>query len=151
VLFVESEPGDPEPGQAAATFAVRVGHVVYLNVPPVTRAGAIAGIFGEPPAGPAEPYRLTVLYVNGGNAVTGVEGRFTLSNDRGEAVIEAEIDRAVVLPGSERAFQIDVVGPLPAGGYTALVVFDYGDEDQEVAGTYDFTLEEDLQEPDGAG
>lgn len=145
VLFVESEPGEPEPGQAAATFAIRVGHVVYIDVPPLTRAGAIAGIFGEPPAQDGDPYRLTVLYVNAGNAVTGVEGRFTLRNDRGDVVVEADVDRTVVLPDNERAFEIDVQGPLPAGNYTALIVFDYGDAEQEVAGTYDFTLQEDLK------
>lgn len=150
VVFVESEPGDPEPGQAAATFAVRVGHVVYVDVPPLTRAGSIAGIFGEPTAGSSDSYALTVLYLNQGNAVTGVEGRFTLRNDLGDAVIEADIDRAVVLPGSERAFRIDVYGPLPAGNYTALVVFDYGDDEQEVAGTYDFTLDEELPDPNEA-
>jgi len=145
VLFIESEPGETAPGQAAATFSVRVGHVVYIDVPPLTRAGAIAGIFGEPPAEATGAYRLTVLYVNGGNAVTGVQGRFTLRNDRGEAVIEADIDRAVVLPGSERVFSINIHGPLPAGNYTALVVLDYGDEAQDVAGTYDFTLDEELR------
>lgn len=150
VLFVESEPGEPEPGQAAATFAIRVGHVIYIDVPPLTRAGAIAGIFGEPPAQAGAPYRLTVLYVNGGNAVTGVEGQFTLRNDRGEIVIEADVDRTVVLPGSQRAFEIDVQGPLSAGNYTALLVFDYGDAEQEVAGTYDFTLHEDLPAPSEA-
>lgn len=147
VLFVESEPGDPAPGQAAATFSVRVGHVVYIDVAPLTRNGAIAGIFGEPPAETTDPYRLTVLYVNGGNAVTAVEGHFTLRNDRGEVVIEADVEREVVLPGAQRTFTIDVRGPLPAGNYTALVVFDYGGEEQEVAGTYDLTLDIDLAEP----
>lgn len=147
VLFVESEPGDPAPGQAAATFSVRVGHVVYIDVPPLTRNGAILGIFGEPPVEATDPYRLTVLYGNPGNAVTAVEGRFTLRNDRGDVVIDAAIDREVVLPGAQRTFTVDVRGPLTAGNYTALVVFDYGDEEQQVAGTYDFTLEVDLAEP----
>ena len=51
-----------------------------------------------------------------------------------------------MLPGVDRAFQINVVGPLPAGNYTALVVLNYGSDEQDVAGAIDFTLTEPLLE-----
>lgn len=150
VIFAESEPSDPEPGQATATFSVRVGHIVYVNVPVLESTGAIVGMFGTPPATPDGAYTIIAQYANTGNAAQGVEGTFSVRNEQGETVIEAAIERTVVLPGVDRAFQINVVGPLPAGNYTALVVLDYGDEEQEVAGAIDFALDEPLLER-GAG
>jgi hypothetical protein len=151
VLFAESEPTAPEPGQASATVSVRVGHIIYVNVPELSSDGAIVGIFGDPPANPGAPFVLIAQYANLGNAAQGVEGSFVLRNDRGETVIEAAIERSVVLPDSDRAFQVNLVGPLPAGNYTALVVLNYGDEERDVAGTYDFFLEEPLTEPGTQG
>ena len=149
VLFAESEPSAPEPGQPAAAISVRVGHIVYVNVPPLASEGAIRGIFGEPPTEAFPAYRLLVQYANTGNAAQGVEGTLSVRDERGEAVIEAAVDRQVVLPGSERVLQFNLVGPLAAGNYTALVVLDYGAEDVEIAGTHDFALAEDLAAPEG--
>jgi len=149
VLFAESEPADPEPGQPAASISVRVGHIVYVNIAPLESAGAVLGIFGEPPRTYTDAYRLFVQYANTGNAAQGVEGELIVRNELGEAVIETAIDRQVVLPESARVLQINLVGPLPAGNYTALVVLDYGDADLEVAGTHDFTLNKDLAAPGG--
>lgn len=151
VLFVETEPARAEPGMIATTFSVRVGHVIYVNVPPLVKEGAISAIFGEPPVTAGEPYRMTVLYVNSGNSAQGVEGRLVVTDASGIAVIETDIERTIVLPASERAFSINLIGPLPAGDYTALVVLDYGDAEREVAGTLDFRLPEGLAaSPDGA-
>lgn len=147
VLFAEGEPSEPEPGQSSATVSVRVGHVIYVNVPELISEGAVVGIFGDPPSAPERPYMIMAQYANTGNVAQGVEGAFVVRNDQGETVIDAVIERSVVLPGSDRVFQINVVGPLPAGNYTALVVLNYGDEDRDVAGTHDFVLEQPLAEP----
>ncbi|MFO7546533.1 MAG: hypothetical protein R6W77_13660 [Trueperaceae bacterium] len=150
VLFVESEPSEAVPGQMAATFSVRVGHVVYVNVPPLVKEGAITAIFGEPPTAAGEPYHLTVLYENRGNAAQGVQGSLVVSDDRGEVAIEADVERNVVLPNSTRAFEINLHGLAPGGTYTALVVLDYGDAEREVAGSFDFVVPEITADPDGA-
>lgn len=147
VLFFESEPSDPVPGQPSATISVRVGHIVYVNVPELNSDGAIVGVFGDPPTAPGRPYSVIAQYANTGNAAQGVEGTFVLRNDRGETLIDTNVDRGVVLPGTDRAFQINIVGPLPAGNYTALMVLDYGDAEREVAGSHDFVLTEPLVEP----
>lgn len=147
VLFVESEPSDPQPGQTAASFSVRVGHVIYVNVPGGVSEGSIAGVFGQPPSTPERPYTVIAQYVNTGTAAQSVTGTFTVRDQSGASVIEAAIERSVVLPGGTRAFQINVVGPLPAGNYTALVVLNYGDSERDVAGAHDFTLSEPLIEP----
>lgn len=149
VIFAESEPSAPEPGQPAAAISVRVGHIVYVNVPPLASEGTIRGIFGESPTEGFPAYRLLVQYANMGNAAQGVEGTLSVRDGRGETAIEAAVDRQVVLPGSERVLQFNLVGPLAAGNYTALVVLDYGAEDVEVAGTHDFTLVDDLVAPEG--
>lgn len=146
VIFAESAPTEPAPGQAAATFSVRVGHIVYVNVPTLESSGTIIGMFGTPPSVPDGAYSILAQYANTGNAAQGVEGNFTVRNERGETVIEAAIERTVVLPGVDRAFQINVVGPLQAGNYTALVVLNYGDEERDVAGAIDFVLTEPLLE-----
>jgi hypothetical protein len=147
VLFVESAPTDPQPGQAAATFSVRVGHIVYVNVPQLNSDGAIIGMFGTPPSAADGAYSIIAQYANTGNAAQGVDGTFTVRNELGQTVIEAAIERSIVLPGIDRAYQINVIGPLPAGNYTALVVLNYGNEEQDVAGAIDFTLTEPLLEP----
>lgn len=147
VLFVETEPSAPEPGQPTATFSVRVGHIVYVNVGQGESSGAILGIFGEPPVAATDPYRLYVQYANTGNVVQGLEGRLSLRDRTGAVVLESDLERQVVLPGSERAVRVNLYGPLPAGDYTALVVLDYGDADVEVAGAYDLALEIDLEDP----
>jgi len=146
VIFAETEPTDPEPGQAAASISVRVGHIVYVNVPSLESSGAIVGMFGSPPTSSTGAYTVIAQYANTGNAAQGVEGTFTLRDEQGQNVIEAQIERSVVLPGVDRAFQINVVGPLPAGNYTALVVLNYGSDEQDVAGAIDFTLTEPLLE-----
>lgn len=147
VIFAEGEPSDPMPGQAATTISVRVGHIVYINVPELESSGAITGMFATPPASPTGTYTVIAMYTNTGNVGQGVEGTFTLRNEQGQDVIEADIERSVVLPGTERAFQINVLGPLPAGNYTALVVLNYGSDEVDVAGAVDILLEEPLLDP----
>lgn len=151
VIFAEGEPSDPVPGQAATSISVRVGHIVYVNLPELESSGTITGMFATPPSSPTETYTVIAQYANTGNVGQGVEGTFTLRDERGEAVIEAQIQRSVVLPGTERAFQINVVGPLPAGNYTALVVLNYGSDEVDVAGAIDIFLEEPLLEPVSSG
>ena len=146
VIFAESEPTEPAPGQATATFSVRVGHIVYVNIPTLDSSGAIVGMFGTPPSTPDGAYSIIAQYANTGNAAQGIDGTFTVRNELGETVIEAAMERSIVLPGIDRAFQINVVGPLPAGNYTALVVLNYGDPELDVAGAIDFTLDEPLLE-----
>lgn len=151
VLFAEGEPTNPMPGQAAAAISVRVGHIIYVQVPQLESDGAVMGLFGTPPSAPGQPYTVIAHYANLGNSAQGVEGVFTVRNERGEVVIEAAIERAVALPGIDRAFQIDIVGPLPAGNYTALIVLNFGDPERDVAGAMDFTLEEPLLELGASG
>lgn len=149
VLFVESEPGEPVPGQAAAAFSVRVGHIIYVNVPELRSDGAIIGIFGDPPRTEAAPYGLYVQYANTGNSMQVISGSLTVRDGSGEVVIEIEIPRRVVLPAATRSIGIELVGPLPIGNYTALTVLDYGDAAREVAGVYDFQLTAPLAAPAG--
>lgn len=147
VIFAEGEPSDPVPGQSAASVTMRVGHVIYVNVPDLHSSGQIVGMFGTPSGEQGGPFTVIAQYLNNGNAAQGVGGNFTLRDDTGTVVMEAPLTRGIVLPHSERAFQISVNGPLPAGFYTALVVLNYGDEERDVAGTFDFLLAEPLAEP----
>lgn len=151
VIFAEGEPSDPVPGQAATSISVRVGHIVYVNLPELESSGAITGMFSTPPASPTDAYTVIAQYANTGNVGQGVEGTFTLRDELGDAVIEAQVPRSVVLPGAERAFQINVLGPLPAGNYTALVVLNYGDDEVDVAGAIDIFVEEPLLDSASSG
>ncbi|MDZ7702933.1 MAG: hypothetical protein U5L04_00430 [Trueperaceae bacterium] len=58
VLFLEGEDPNPQPGFRLAAFNVRVGHTIYVNVPPIVREGVIGGIFGERIASPVDAFRL---------------------------------------------------------------------------------------------
>lgn len=147
VLFFEAENPNPPPGQPLATFKVRVGHVFYLNIAPVQSAGRIAGIFGTPPQKPQDPFRIAVQYQNTGNAAQKLSGRFEVRDRTGKVAAELDLETMVILPGSSRTIPIQLVGPLPAGPYVAVVVLNYGDPERDVAGEYPFTLKQDLAAP----
>ena len=147
VLFMAAEDPDPTPGFELARFSVRVGHVIYVNVPPLAPDGQIAGIFGEPPSGPEDPYRLQIQYVNGGNAVQRLDGYVELRDAAGAVLFREELPPAVSLPGDVVGRSFDVFGPLDPGNYTVLVVYNYGDDTVDVVADFPFTLEQRLVEP----
>lgn len=147
VLFLGAEDPDPEPGFTLARFNVRVGHVVYVNVPPLAADGQIAGIFGEAPQEPTQPYVLQIQYVNTGNAVQRLDGYVELRDAAGAVLFREEMPPLVSLPGDMVGRTFDVFGPLDPGNYTALVVYNYGDETVDVVADYPFTLAQRLDEP----
>jgi hypothetical protein len=147
VLFMTAEDPDPEPGFELARFSVRVGHVVYVNVPPLAPEGQIVGIFGEPPSDPADGYALQIQYANTGNAVQRLDGYVELRDGQGQVLFHEELPPQVSLPGDIVGRTFDVYGPLDPGNYTALVVYNYGDETIDVAADYPFALEQALVDP----
>ena len=150
VLLMEAEDPEPEPGFELARFRVRVGHVAYLNVPPLDPQGEIAGIFGEPPVSSGDPYRLFIQYVNGGNAVQRLDGFVELRDAGGDVLFHEDLPPAVSLPGDVVGRTFEVFGPLDPGNYTALVVYNYGDDTIDVVADFPFTLEQPLTEPSDA-
>ena len=148
VIFMEGEDPDPEPGFKLANFNVRVGHVVYVDVPPLRRDGRITSIFGLPPGEPDGPYTLRIEYANIGNAIQKLDGYIELRDATGAVLLRDEMPAVVSLPGDAVWRTFDVYGPLDPGNYTALVVYNYGDETTDVAADYAFTLEEALAEPE---
>ena len=150
-LFMEAEDPDPEPGFVLARFTVRVAHVVYVNVLPLRPDGMIAGIFGQPPEGSEGSYQLLIQYVNTGNAVQRLDGYVELRDAAGAVLFTEHLPPVVSLPGDSVGRVFHVYGPLEPGIYTALVVYDYGDEATDVAADYAFHLEQRLEEPSGTG
>lgn len=146
MLFFEAEPIDVTPGESLATFSVRIGHTIYVNVAPIQKSGRITGIFDQVPSEAGEPYRFIVQYLNDGNAAYGLEGRFELRDMMGEVAMNFPITRDIVLPGAPRILIVELEGPLDAGQYTALFILNYGDEDIDVAGDKSFVLTEPLYE-----
>lgn len=147
-LFVTGEDPEPPPGRQMATFSVRVGHTMYVNVPPEEPAGEIAGIFGEPPASPGGAYNLAIQYHNSGNVAQQVRGHVILRDGTGSSVNQVDVPLFVTLPGETTVRVVKVTGPLEAGAYSALVVYNYGDAETDVAGEYGFVLEEPLAAPE---
>jgi hypothetical protein len=145
MLFVEGENPNPAPGDRLATFKVRVGHTIYVNVPPLERDGMITGIFGVPPDDANTPYRFAIQYANTGNAAYAVEGVMELRDISGETVATIDVDRLVVLPHSMRFITSNLFGPLDPGPYTMLIILNYGDRTKDIAGDYTFVLEKPLE------
>lgn len=150
-LFMEAEDPDPEPGFVLARFTVRVAHVVYVNVLPLRPDGMIAGIFGHPPENPEGSYQLLIQYVNTGNAVQRLDGYVELRDAAGAVLFTEHLPPTVSLPGDSVGRVFHVYGPLEPGTYTALVVYNYGDDTIDVAADYAFRLEQRLDEPSGTG
>jgi hypothetical protein len=150
VLFMEADDPDPEPGFVLARFSVRVGHVVYVNVAPLRADGVIEGIFGEPPQGPEDSYRLHIQYANTGNAVQRLDGYVELRDASGTVLFTEHLPPLVSLPGDVVGRTFHVYGPLEPGYYTALVVYNYGDTTIDVAADHPFRLEQPLFEPAAA-
>ncbi|AEV17192.1 MAG: hypothetical protein NZ846_01040 [Thermus sp.] len=147
ILFLEAEDPNPPPGIPLATFRVRMAHVFYVNIPPLRTAGRITGIVPSAPKGPQDPFRFAIQYQNTGNTAQKLSGRFEVRDPSGRKVAEVAIEEEVVLPGQVRILPVSLVGPLPAGNYTALVVLNYGDPERDVAADLPFTLRAPLAAP----
>jgi hypothetical protein len=147
VLFMAAEEPDPVPGFTLARFTVRVGHVVYVNVPPLAPDGQIVGIFGEPATEAGGGYALQIQYANTGNAVQRLDGYVELRDGQGQILFHEELPTIVSLPGDVVSRAFEIYGPLDPGNYTALIVYNYGDETIDVAADYPFALEQALVDP----
>lgn len=145
MLFMEGENPNPRPGESFAVFSVRVGHTIYMSVPPVEPDGMITGIFGIPPEDSETPYRFAIQYTNTGNAAYAIEGVIEFRDASGETVVTIDVDRLIVLPGATRMLMPDLYGPLDPGPYTMLTILNYGDRTKDIAGDYTFFLEEPLE------
>ncbi|WP_105317527.1 hypothetical protein [Thermus tenuipuniceus] len=151
ILFLESEDPNPPPGVPLATFRVRMAHVFYVNIGPLTTGGRITGIVPNPPKNPREPYRFALQYQNTGNTAQKLFGRFEVRDASGRKVAEVEVEEVVVLPGQVRILPVTLVGPLPVGSYTALAILNYGDTTKDVAADLPFTLRTPLAAPPSPG
>ncbi len=147
VLFLEAEDPNPPPGVPLATFRVRMAHVFYVNIPPLTSSGRITGIVPSAPQKPQDPFRFALQYQNTGNTAQKLSGRFEVRDTSGRKVAEVLIEEEVVLPGQVRILPIALVGPLPVGNYTALAILNYGDPSKDVAADLPFTLRTPLAAP----
>ncbi|MBW6394040.1 MAG: DUF916 domain-containing protein [Thermus sp.] len=147
ILFLESEDPNPPPGVPLATFRVRMAHVFYVNIAPLSTAGRITGIVPSPPKASQDPYRFAIQYQNTGNTAQKLSGRFEVRDGSGRKVAEVEVEEVVVLPGQVRILPITLVGPLPVGNYTALAILNYGDATKDVAADLPFTLRTPLSAP----
>lgn len=147
VLFLESEDPNPPPGVPLATFRVRMAHVFYVNVPPLKTESRITGIVPSAPKEAKDPYRFALQYQNTGNTAQKLSGRFEVRDASGRKVAQVEVEEVVVLPGQVRVLPVALVGPLPAGSYTALAILNYGDPNKDVAADLPFTLRTPLAAP----
>ncbi len=152
VLFFDGAPAKaPPPGVNLATFRIRVGETLYINVEPLDEKGAVAGMFTQPPTKTGDPYMLVVQYANPGNQVQWVQGKVELRNAQGDVIRTVPVKGFASLPGAPRNIKVAFYGPLPAGTYAALAVFDYGNAVTQVAGQATFTLKEPLAAPASGG
>ncbi len=140
MLFIHTHHPERDP-RTMVGFNTRVGHTIYVSVPPIEQKGAINGVFGER-IDEEGIYRLTVQYTNIGNSGQMIEAYFDLRDTSGETVISSEPkERGLVLPQSQRVFSFDLGAPIEEGQYTALIIVNYGDETTDLAVDYSFTLD----------
>lgn len=147
VLFITGEDPEPPPGVTLATLSVRVAHVVYVNLPPEQPAGKITGIFGQLPEGSDDSYTLAIQYANTGNVAQRLQGYVELRDSTGKSLFKFDFPLRITLPGDTTVQLFHVLGPLEPGTYSALVVYNYGDPNVDVAGEYSFVLGRALVAP----
>jgi len=145
VLFFEGKGTTPPPGHLLASFRVRVGYILYINVGKTTVAGKIAGILGAYLG--LDRYQFAIEYANTGTQAVSLNGRVEVRNAQGLTVVTIPIRGVVSLPGAIRLFKATLLGPLPAGEYSALVILNNGTPGQDLAGQYTFTLNQPLPAP----
>jgi len=146
VFFETGTANPPTAGDTLATFKVRIGCVLYVDVGKGSAAGKIAGIVGAGAKGDIQ-YQFAIQYLNSGNLVSLLNGRVDVRNSDGDTVVSIPISREVALPGSVRLLNANMVGPLPAGDYDALVILEPNNMNEEVAGEYPFHLDHALSAP----
>lgn len=145
IIFFEGRNPNPPVGGTLATFNVRVGYIVYVNVGKTETKGRIGGVAGAR-LGPGT-YQFAVQFNNTGNRVVLLNGKVLVRNANGDTVVDIPIKNAVALPGAVRLIKASMLGPLPAGPYSALVLLNDGSLSQDIAGQYTFQLRQPLQAP----
>lgn len=146
VLFVEGRPQGEVRGGAG--FRVRLGHVLFLDVPPLDESGAIRGIFTDDVRESGVPAKqFGVFYANTGTTVQEVTGYIEIQPFSGGDPLRIPVDAVTVLPNSERLITRRLVGPLAGGDYLVLVVLNYGDPEVDVAGETTIRLDQPLPRP----
>lgn len=149
-LFFDGGSATPPPGKTVATIRLRVGQTIYVNVGPLTKNGAITGMFTQPPKKAGDPYNLVVQYANTGNQVEWVTGSLELRDSQGNQIRKLDLSGFTALPSASRNIAVTIPGPLPAGTYAVLAVLSYGEAQTEVAGQTTFVLDHALPaEPKG--
>ncbi len=130
IVFFDSEPANAAENTAGVgvRFRVRVGHVIYVNIPPLKRSGAIVGMRYQPPKGD-NPAEIRVSFENEGNAALRLSGRVEVRTESGVLVQTARLSDAPSLPGSTHEVGAVLKKPLEPGRYVTLAVFDYGQSD----------------------
>lgn len=147
-LFVEgNDPAERNPN-ALTSFNIRTAHMVYVNVLPLEQGGEIAGIIGNPPETPANPYVFQLDYVNHGNAVQILNGMVEIRTLAGTVAETIPVERQLALPGMVKPLRLQLYGPLEAGEYLALALLNYGDHSLDVAAEYMFEVPFELAAPE---
>ena len=130
IVFFDSGPKGQNPAQGGVgvRFRVRVGHVIYVHVGKLERAGEILG-FGYQPAMGKQGAQLRVNFQNTGNAAIRLNGRVEVRDDEGQLVSVGRVEDVVSLPGLTHEVGAALPGNLPPGRYVVLAVLDYGQKD----------------------
>ncbi|MBB6099877.1 hypothetical protein HNR42_003337 [Deinobacterium chartae] len=146
MLFFEgTNPAEEkQPGLELATFRIRVGHVIFVNVGDTRIDGKITGVYTSPPSPARNTLEIAAQYLSTGNAAAAVEGRVEIRGGNGDVVATMPIDRKVALPGATTLFVGSLGSALPKGDYSALIILNYGDKQRDVVGEVTFRLEQDL-------
>lgn len=144
VLFFDGGSPNPPPGKTVATFRLRVGQTIYVDVGPLNQDGAITGMFTQPPQKADAPYQLVVQYKNTGNQVQWVTGSVELRDSQGNQIRKLDLSGFTALPSASRNIALTIPGPLAAGTYAVLAVLNYGQAQTEVAGQTTFVLKQAL-------
>lgn len=130
IIFFESTAGTgTKPDGTSVRIAGRIATVVYQETEGRTnKAGEIAALkISEPDED--KPLRLTYEFENKGNAYIKARGFINILDKDGNLYGKAEEKRGTgTLPGGKFQGDIEWLGTLPEGDYSALLTLDIGEE-----------------------
>ncbi len=134
VLFFE-EGNESSPGQVGVSVVTRIGTLFFVEITNSTRKAKIANL-------KFENGHFVGDFTNLGDVMLIPESTYYILDKEGLVAERGEINKIYVAPQKTAVVKISALGKLPAGDFTGIFTFDFGDG-QNLTHEFDFQKADD--------